>query len=102
MQYYLLFVVLILVHYQDIRHPNCSFDFAVWKSVALWTVIREKNRQQINGLHLYSLYCSHTFLIFVPIIIECFYEQKYIPVLGQKVQHNQALKHAGRRLEGTS
>lgn len=31
------------------------FILAVWKSAALWTVVREKNSQQINGWYLYSL-----------------------------------------------
>ncbi|ONM58054.1 Transcription factor ILR3, partial [Zea mays] len=59
------------------RRRQCSLSLPrrlpthVWKSVALWTVVRKKNSQQIN-------------------------------VQGQKVLQNQAQKHPGRKLEGTS
>jgi hypothetical protein len=82
---------------------TATLNLAVWKPVALWTVTREKNSQQISGLYLCSLYyvfqpyISFVFLLSLNVSME-----NFCPVLGQKVLHNQAQKHAGRKLEGTS
>ena len=99
------FVLLILVHYLDIQHPNCSFDFS---SVEIsGSVDCDQGKEQTTNKRFVSLFfvfcisAIHFYFLFL-LSFECFHEQKNIPVLGQKVQHNQALKHAGRRLEGTS
>jgi len=93
------------VHYLDIQHPNCSFDFS---SVEIsGSVDCDQGKEQTTNKRFVSLFfvfcisAIHFYFLFL-LSFECFHEQKNIPFLGQKVQHNQALKHAGRRLEGTS
>jgi hypothetical protein len=58
MLYYLLLCYLFLCIIWIFDILTAAVILAVWKSVALWTLIREKNRQQINGLYLYSLYSA--------------------------------------------
>ena len=73
------FVLLILVHYLDIQHPNCSFDFS---SVEIsGSVDCDQGKEQTTNKRFVSLFfvfcisAIHFYFLFL-LSFECFHEQK--------------------------